>query len=103
MPSSKSVVIAHGVSVDGSCFSRLIPPLRPEGHEVLASQHGSRNHQGDIDRLRCMSRATRRFVLVNHSWGGALITAASTDGRVCGLVCIAALGPDAEKTSSSGR
>src|SRR5262249_22138964 len=31
-----SIVFAHGLWVDGSCFSKLIPTLQAEGHEVMA-------------------------------------------------------------------
>src|SRR6202049_1613287 len=40
-------------------------------------------------------------MLVGHSYGGSVITAAGTDDRVVGLVYIAALPPDANKTSQS--
>jgi hypothetical protein len=29
-----SVVFCHGIWADGSCFSKVIPPLQAEGHEV---------------------------------------------------------------------
>lgn len=100
MSPNKSIVFAHGIWADGSCFSKLIPPLRAEGYEVLASQHGLDDHQGDVDCVvRYIARATRPVVLVGHSYGGALITAAGTDDRVVGLVFIAALGLDEEETS----
>src|SRR5262245_58581856 len=35
-----SIVFAHGLWADGSCFSKLIPTLLAEGYEVMASQHG---------------------------------------------------------------
>jgi hypothetical protein len=38
--SKPSIVFAHGLWADGSCFSKLIPTLLAEGHEVMASQHG---------------------------------------------------------------
>jgi pimeloyl-ACP methyl ester carboxylesterase len=40
-------------------------------------------------------------ILVGHSYGGSVITAAGTDDRVAGLVYIAALAPDADETSQS--
>ena len=35
-----SIVFAHGLWADGSCFGKLIPTLQAEGYEVMASQHG---------------------------------------------------------------
>ena len=35
-----SIVFAHGLWADGSCFSKLIPALLAEGYDVIASQHG---------------------------------------------------------------
>ena len=100
MSTNKSIVFAHGIWADGSCFSKLIPPLRAEGYEVLSSQHGLDHHQADVDCcVRNIARATRPVVLVGHSYGGSVITAAGTDDRVVGLVYISALGPDEEETS----
>ena len=34
--SKPSIVFAHGIWADGSCFQKLIPTLRAEGHDVMA-------------------------------------------------------------------
>jgi pimeloyl-ACP methyl ester carboxylesterase len=95
-----SIVLCHGLWADGSCFSKLIPPLRAEGHEVITSEHGLDSHQGDVDcTLRALGRVPSPAILVGHSYGGSIITAAGTDDRVAGLVYIAALAPDEEETS----
>ena len=39
--SKPSIVFAHGLWADGSCFQKLIPTLQAEGHEVMASQGAS--------------------------------------------------------------
>ena len=36
MATKPSIVFAHGLWADGSYFSKLIPTLQAEGHEVLA-------------------------------------------------------------------
>jgi pimeloyl-ACP methyl ester carboxylesterase len=100
--SKPSIVFCHGLWADGSCFSKLISPLRAEGYEVIASQHGLDSHQGDVDCvLRAIGRVSSPVILVGHSYGGSLITAAGTDDRVVGLVFISALAPDEEETSQS--
>jgi pimeloyl-ACP methyl ester carboxylesterase len=96
------IVFVHGIWADGSCFSKLIPPLRAEGYEVIASQHGLDSHQGDVDcTIRTLGRVGAPVILVGHSYGGSIITAAGTDDRVAGLVYLAALAPDEEETSQS--
>ena len=97
-----SIVFAHGLWADGSCFSKLIPALQAEGHQVMASQHGLDSLKSDVDCVtRCFGRVSGPVVLVGHSYGGTLITHAGTDNRVAALVYIAALAPDADETSQS--
>jgi len=97
-----SIVFAHGLWADGSCFSKLIPALQAEGHQVMASQHGLDSLKSDVDCvIRCFGRVSGPVVLVGHSYGGTLITHAGTDNRVGALVYIAALAPDADETSQS--
>src|SRR6266436_7253873 len=100
--SKPSIVFAHGLWADGSCFSKLIPALQAEGHEVIASQHGLDSLKSDVDCVtRCFGRVSGPVVLVGHSYGGTLITHAGTDDRVAALVYIAALAPDEDETSQS--
>jgi len=104
MPAQKnpSILFAHGLWADGSCFQKLIPTLQAEGHEVICSQHGLDSLKGDVECVtRCFGRVSGPVVLVGHSYGGTLITHAGTDGRVAALVYIAALAPDADETSQS--
>jgi pimeloyl-ACP methyl ester carboxylesterase len=97
-----SIVFAHGLWADGSCFGKLIPALQDEGHEVMASQHGLNSLKSDVDCVtRCFGRVSGPVVLVGHSYGGTLITHAGTDKRVAALVYIAALAPDETETSQS--
>src|ERR1700748_1245382 len=95
-----SIVFAHGLWADGSCFSKLIPALLTEGHQVMASQHGLDSLAGDVAAVKaCLARVSSPVVLVGHSYGGTLITHAGTDPRVAALVYISALAPDADETS----
>ena len=102
MPAKPSIVFAHGLWADGSCFSKVIPPLQAEGYQVIASQHGLDSLEGDVASVtRTMGRVSSPVLLVGHSYGGTLITAAGADDRVAGLVYISALAPDETETSQS--
>ncbi len=95
-----SIVFAHGIWADGSCFQKLIPTLQAEGHEVMAAQYGLDTLKGDVDAtIRTFGRVSGPIVLVGHSYGGTVITHAGMDPRVAALVYIAALGPDETETS----
>jgi pimeloyl-ACP methyl ester carboxylesterase len=97
-----SIVFAHGLWADGSCFSKLIPALQAEGYQVMAAQHGLDSLASDVAAVKaCLARVSSPAILVGHSYGGTLITHAGTDPRVAGLVYIAALAPDADETSQS--
>jgi pimeloyl-ACP methyl ester carboxylesterase len=102
MPAKPSIVFAHGLWADGSCFSKVISPLQAEGYQVIASQHALDSLEGDVATVtRTIGRVSGPVLLVGHSYGGTLITAAGTDDRVAGLVYIAALAPDETETSQS--
>jgi pimeloyl-ACP methyl ester carboxylesterase len=99
-PTTPSIVFAHGIWADGSCFNKLIPPLQAEGYEVISAQYGLDSNEADVAATRrTLSRVSSPAILVGHSYGGAVITAAGTDDRVAGLVYIAALAPDETETS----
>ncbi len=97
-----SIVFVHGIWADGSCFRKVIPALQAEGYEVMSSQHSLDTLAGDVATVkRTLARVKSPAILVGHSYGGTLITAAGTDDRVAGLVYIAALAPDDGETSQS--
>ncbi|HLY61710.1 MAG TPA: alpha/beta hydrolase [Terriglobia bacterium] len=97
-----SIVFCHGIWADGSSFSKLIPTLQADGHQVIAAQYGLDKHADDVATVkRTLGRVSSPAILVGHSYGGSVITAAGMDDRVVGLVYIAALAPDANETSQS--
>jgi pimeloyl-ACP methyl ester carboxylesterase len=100
--SKPSIVFCHGIWADGSSFSKVIPPLQAEGYEVMAAQYGLDTPGGDVATVkRTLGRVSGPTILVGHSYGGSVITAAGTDDRVAALVYIAALAPDSDETSQS--
>jgi len=103
IPQSKpSIVFVHGLWADGSCFSKVIPALQADGYQVLASQHSLDSLETDVAMVtRAIGQVASPVLLVGHSYGGTVITAAGIDDRVAGLVYIAALAPDETETSQS--
>ena len=102
MPAKPSIVFAHGLWADGSCYSKVIPALEADGHQVVSAQNSLDTLAGDVATVtRALGRVSSPAILVGHSYGGTVITAAGTDDRVAGLVYIAALAPDADETSQS--
>jgi pimeloyl-ACP methyl ester carboxylesterase len=78
-----SIVFCHGIWADGSSFSKVIPPLQAEGYEVMAAQYGLDTPEGDVATVKqTLGRVSSPTILVGHSYGGSVITAAGTDDRV---------------------
>src|SRR5215470_7253366 len=97
--SKPAIVFCHGIWADGSCFSKVIPPLQADGHEVIAAQYGMESFEEDVATVkRTLNRVGSPVLLVGHSYGGATFTGSGTDERVVGLVYIAAVAPDAGET-----
>ncbi len=102
MQNTPSIVFAHGLWADGSCFSKVIPALIADGHDVVSTQNSLDTLEGDVAAVRrALGRVSSPVILVGHSYGGTVITAAGTDDRVVGLVYICALAPDDDETSQS--
>jgi pimeloyl-ACP methyl ester carboxylesterase len=100
--SEVSVVFAHGLWADGSCYSKVIPALQAAGHECVTAQNPLDTVKGDVATVRrALGRVSSPAILVGHSYGGTVITAAGMDDRVVGLVYICALAPDAGETSQN--
>ena len=77
-----SIVFVHGLWADGSCFANLIPTLQKEGFEMISSQHGLDSH-AEMSTSREAGSSQEPAILVGHSYGGSVITAAGTDARCC--------------------
>ena len=80
----------------------MIPALEADGHQVVSAQNSLDSLDGDVAAVtRALGRVASPAILVGHSYGGTVITAAGADDRVAGLVYIAALAPDESETSQS--
>ena len=90
-----SIVFAHGLWADGSCYSKVIPLLLADGFEVISTQNHLNTVADDAAAVRTsFGRASGPVVLVGHSYGGVVITAAGIDERVAALVYICAFAPE---------
>jgi pimeloyl-ACP methyl ester carboxylesterase len=93
---SKDVVLVHGGFVDGSGWEGVYGILRKDGYNVSVVQNPTLSLEGDADATkRVIDAQGEPVILVGHSYGGAVITAAGTDPNVAALVYIAAFAPDA--------
>jgi len=92
-----SIVLVHGAFADGSGWSRVIPFLEQDGYTVTAVQNPLTSLADDVAATRRVIRSQPGpVVLVGHSYGGAVITAAATETpQVKVLVYVAAFAPDA--------
>ena len=99
-----SIVFCHGLWADGSCFTKVMGPLQAQGYDCIAAQYPLNTPENDVTFTKwAMDVVKSPIVLVGHSYGGSVITAAGTDPRVKALVYINALAPDtaAGETSQS--
>jgi pimeloyl-ACP methyl ester carboxylesterase len=102
MSTKPSIVFAHGLWADGSCYSKVMKLLQADGYEVISTQNQLNTVEDDAAAVRsALGRVRSPSVLVGHSYGGTVITAAGTDERVAALVYICALAPDEGETSQA--
>lgn len=91
-----SIVLVHGAFVDASGWQHVYTELTNRGFEVLVTQHPTQSLAGDVAVVRqAIADARGPVVLVGHSYGGAIISAAGTDPKVAILAYVAAFVPDA--------
>lgn len=101
MSGKPTIVFAHGLWADGSCYGKVIPHLLADGFQVISTQNHLNTVADDVAAVRAsLARATGPVVLVGHSYGGSVISAAGTDERVAALVYICALAPNDGDTST---
>jgi pimeloyl-ACP methyl ester carboxylesterase len=103
MSESINVVLVHGAWADGSCWSKVIPLLQAKGVRVTAAQIPLTSLEDDVAvTRRLLSNISGPTILVGHSYGGAVITAAAVDApQVKALVYITAFGLDEGESLAS--
>jgi pimeloyl-ACP methyl ester carboxylesterase len=74
-----TVVLVHAAWADASSWNKIIPPLQRRGLHAYAVQIPLTSLSDDAATLRqFLKRVSRPVVLVGHSNGGAVITAAGS-------------------------
>jgi pimeloyl-ACP methyl ester carboxylesterase len=90
-----TIVLVHGAFADASSWNGVITRLKHDGYPVVATANPLRGLSGDAAYLKDVLRNVKGpVILVGHSYGGAVISAAAEGNKaVRGLVYIAAFMP----------
>src|SRR3989442_401185 len=101
----RNIVLVHGAWADGSGWKGVDDILVKDGYNVSIVQEPETSFKEDVAATkRVLAQQDGPCILVAHSYGGAVITEASTDPSVAGLVYVAAHMPDAgENEADDGR
>src|SRR6516164_11442730 len=91
-----TIVLVHGAFADASSFRALYDQLVGEGVTIVAPPNPLRGLTGgDGDYTKAViAGIDGPVLLVGHSYGGSVITAAGTAENVVGLVYISGFAPD---------
>jgi len=98
----KNVVLVHGAFVDGSGWRAVAAILTKDGYKVSIAQPPETSLEDDVAATnRVLDAQDGPTVLVGHSYGGAVITAAGNNAHVKTLVYVAAFQPDVGESLGS--
>ena len=94
-----TIVLVHGAFADGSSWAKVIPLLESNGYTVIAVQNPLTSLTEDVATTKRVIEAQKGpTVVVGHSYGGAVITAAAAgNANVKALVYVAAFAPDTDE------
>jgi pimeloyl-ACP methyl ester carboxylesterase len=96
----KNVVLVHGANTDGSGWRGVYDILTKDGYHVSVVQQPLTGLADDVAATqRVIDQQDGPVILVGHSYGGTIITAAGADPRVRALVYVAAMQPDVGETT----
>jgi len=91
-----AVVLVHGAFADGSAWTDVVSQLTHDGYTATAVQNSLFSFEQDVATTKRVIEAQRGpVVVVGHSYGGAVITAAAAGNpNVKALVYVTAFAPD---------
>jgi pimeloyl-ACP methyl ester carboxylesterase len=100
--SNLTVVLVHGAFADGSSWNGVIEILQKNGYHVAAVSNPLRSVAGDAAYVSDILGSMKGpIVLVGHSYGGAVISAAANGHpNVKSLVYVGAFAPDTGETAA---
>ena len=97
-----NIVLVHGAFADGSGWEGVYRVLKRDGYSATVVQNPAGSLAEDVAMTKSVIGAqSGRVILVGHSYGGVVITAAGTDPKVAGLVYVAAFAPDKGESVST--
>ncbi|MBS0578650.1 MAG: alpha/beta hydrolase [Proteobacteria bacterium] len=100
--SVKNIVLVHGAFADGSGWRPIADILKRDGFTVSVAQPPETSLEDDVaDTNRTIDAMGGPVVLVGHSYGGIIITAAGNNTHVKSLVYVAAFQPDTGESLGS--
>ena len=96
-----TIVLVHGAFADASSWTGVISRLTADGYPVIAAANPLRSVSGDAAAISSLVASIGGpVVLVGHSYGGAVISAAANGHpNVKALVYVSAFAPEAGETS----
>jgi pimeloyl-ACP methyl ester carboxylesterase len=102
-PQIKNVVLAHGAFADGSGWALVARILKNNGYKVSVPQPPETSYADDDQKYTkaAIDAMGSPVVLVGHSYGGSIITAASNHPNVAALVYFAAFALDEGESCAS--
>jgi len=90
-----AIVLVHGAFANASGWDAVIRILQAQGYEVSAVENPLSSYAADIETTKRLIDAQKGpTVVVAHSYGGAVMTAAANNPNVKALVYLAAFAND---------
>lgn len=99
-PAKPTIVMVHGAFADASSWNGVAESLLADGYPVIAAANPLRSVSADAADISSLVAGIQGpVVLVGHSYGGAVISAAAEgNDNVKSLVYVAAFAPDEGET-----
>ena len=97
-----TIILVHGAFADSSSWDGVSARLQKDGYTVIGAANHLRSVKTDAASVAGVVKAVPGpVILVGHSYGGAVISAAGTgNSNVKGLVYVAAFAPDAGESAA---